>query len=562
MRALSAAAAPLALLVAAPLLLPAPAEACGGFFCSTGPVDQKRESILFEVNEDGSTSAIVEVVYNGDPGDFSWVIPVPEVPELDVVPSMVLDILDVYARPRIIPPPLSYDNCDDWDEVAQASGYGCTDSSPMALERSAGEGEGEGEPVVRVTELERVGPYDDIVVVESQDPDEMINWLNTNGYIITPPMEPLVAEYVAEGQKFLALKLAPDAGVQDISPIKFTCPGENPTVPLRLTAVAAEPDMRIYVHIAGMQRYRPMNYREVTIDESRVRTDLWGWRNNYDGVVSWQVDQEGGQAFVTERAHGARDLREQLANVNPSNDDEEAAQQYLVELLGRRPYLSRFYTRMSASDMIDDPSFAVAAGDDVDGVIDLSNRPVRDACDPDIVSEPTCGFSYCGAGSRCGVTEGGEEGCVCDEGLVARQVLEPTQRFAVPTVTCQDPGEDLLGTDSIGDPCDGFGCDNGSCVAVNGFPTCQCDAGFVAVVDMDRPAGVLCVTPAETFEQSALFPTVDSGELGTGENGISGIISPDVGCTSMVAQARAPAFAEVAALMGLLWLVRRRRRRH
>ena len=53
------------------------AEACGGLFCGNTPVDQTAERILFEVNDDNTTSAVIEIQYQGRAEDFSWVIPVP-----------------------------------------------------------------------------------------------------------------------------------------------------------------------------------------------------------------------------------------------------------------------------------------------------------------------------------------------------------------------------------------------------------------------------------------------------------------------------------------------------
>lgn len=534
-----------------------PADACGGFFCSTGPVDQQQESILFEVDE-ASTSVVVQVSYNGDPGDFSWVIPVAEVPELEVVPPLVLDILNAYTAPQIIPRPLSYENCDD-NDFYPSSGFGCSDAAlaPAPASDAGIAAPAEEERDVDVVELPRVGPYDDIVVVSSSDPQELIGWLNDNGYLITPAMEPLVVEYVSEGKMFLALKLAPDAGVKDIQPIKFTCPAENPTIPLRLTAVAAQPDMRVVVHIVGDERFRPLSYRDLTIDPDHLRTDLYGFRTNYDAVVAWQVDREGGHAFVTERAGPSMDVRERVAAVSAANEREEAAQAYVTSLLDRLPYLTRLYTRMSAIDMNEDPAFAPGGtGDDVDGVISLARRSPIDACVPESDPEPSCGFSYCGAGARCAVVESGEEGCVCPDGMVARMVLTPTAWNPVPTVACQDPVEDVIGVDErIGDPCAGFACGlGGTCVPVNGFPTCDCGEN-AAVADPTRPNGVRCAPAAEVHDVDRLYAEVPLVSLE--DDTVRGAYRGP-SCRSLALSPRA---AGLIALGLLLWSLRPRRRR-
>ncbi|RME06187.1 MAG: DUF2330 domain-containing protein, partial [Deltaproteobacteria bacterium] len=81
--------------------LPPSVEACGGFFCSRTPVDQRAERILFAVNED-TIAAIVQISYQGKPDDFSWILPVPSVPiaeSLDVFPQVGITALDLATGP-------------------------------------------------------------------------------------------------------------------------------------------------------------------------------------------------------------------------------------------------------------------------------------------------------------------------------------------------------------------------------------------------------------------------------------------------------------------------------
>ncbi|MCP4504180.1 MAG: hypothetical protein GY822_30015 [Deltaproteobacteria bacterium] len=63
---------------------------------------QNAERILFEVHPPPQgISATVVISYTGDPATFSWIVPVPETPTLDVVPVSTLLILD---RHRNCPP--------------------------------------------------------------------------------------------------------------------------------------------------------------------------------------------------------------------------------------------------------------------------------------------------------------------------------------------------------------------------------------------------------------------------------------------------------------------------
>ena len=66
-------------------LYPTPsAKACGGFFCSLQqPVDQAAERILF-TKEGNEMVTHVQIQYTGPSENFSWILPVPSVPELGV----------------------------------------------------------------------------------------------------------------------------------------------------------------------------------------------------------------------------------------------------------------------------------------------------------------------------------------------------------------------------------------------------------------------------------------------------------------------------------------------
>src|SRR4051794_5318272 len=83
---------------------PQPAEACGGFFCSSTPVDQNAERIIFKVRADGRTDMIVQIAYQGDPSDFAWLMPLAEPPakeDLGTFPLLAMTALDGQTGPAI-----------------------------------------------------------------------------------------------------------------------------------------------------------------------------------------------------------------------------------------------------------------------------------------------------------------------------------------------------------------------------------------------------------------------------------------------------------------------------
>jgi hypothetical protein len=270
----------IALVVGAPICgIPAPAWACGGLFCQNTPVDQTGEKILF--SSDGTTvTAYVQIAYQGDAKDFSWVVPVPSRPTLEAGSNSLFMALQAATRPTF--------------RLNYAAG---TCMSPEGLCVSAPPTSG-GDSSILVAQ-DRVGPYE-AATISADDPGALVKWLRTNGYVLPAKLEPLLAPYVAEKYSFVALKLAKDSAVGDISPIVLTYAATKPGIPIRLTGVAAKPDMDVFVWVLGKARAIPENYRHAVINEARIDWAKSG--QNYRDVVTKAVAEAGGQAFVTDFA--------------------------------------------------------------------------------------------------------------------------------------------------------------------------------------------------------------------------------------------------------------------
>ena len=348
------------------------AEACGGLFCQTVPVDQQAERIIFTMNGDDTISAYVQINYTGSAPDFSWVVPVPTVPEVDVAEIESFDELSNLTQPVFIPPPLP-------------------DCAMIELRRSEA-GEGAFPPSVNnavdVLAAGSVGPYD-YVVVDSPEPDALITWLRENNYQITEEMEPLVHVYNAEGMVFLAMKLQPDQGAQDIQPVKMTYQSSRPMIPLRLTAVAANPDMNVVTWIFGDAQAYPTNYAHPTINDKNIRYFIGSFGNahNYVQLVDQTVDLYEGRAFITEYAQPTAELSNQIADP------------LLQELFAENTYVTRVFGRISPEEMTVDPVFDFDPDmEDISNIHDLSefdpetvhscnDEPITISYDEDVVPD-------------------------------------------------------------------------------------------------------------------------------------------------------------------------------
>ena len=340
-KCLGTVAALLALLFVAPS-----AHACGGFFCTNVPVDQAAERIVFAVNDDGTIDAYVQINYTGAPDAFAWVVPVPNPPKVDVATMAMLRELDRLTQPVYMAPPLA---------------SACGDAM-RRLPVPAAAAASTAAPGVTVFDQGSVGPFN-YAVVGSDDPKAMVKWLQDNKYQITSAMEPFIDVYVKEQMVFLAMKLQPNKQVRDIQPVKMTYKATKPMIPLRLTAVAATPNMVVLTWILAKSQAEPENYAAVKVaDDDIVFTAFGG--NNYAQLAQQRLAEQKGRAFVTEYAGAAN----RFTVSDPS----------LRALLSQYPYLTRVYTRISPEDMTIDPVFRFNSSlPDISNVHDLSNAPNR-----------------------------------------------------------------------------------------------------------------------------------------------------------------------------------------
>lgn len=334
------------------ILMTSPVFACGGLFCQTVPVLQESENIIFAINDNETITATVQIIYTGDAPNFSWVVPVPSVPVVDVAEPELFEELIMLTDPIIVPP---RNDCPLPTQTASATMMDEMEADMMAPTPDLSQ--------VEVLAEGSVGPYD-FHVVTSEDRDALIFWLRTNQYRVDPPMEPLIHLYSDEGMVFLAMKLQPEAGVEEIQPVQMTYEGTNPMIPIRLTAVAAVENMSVNTWIFADAQTIPMNYAYPTVKNTDLRADfsqIGG--TNYLQLVDQTVDLYEGRAFVTEYAMPSDDL----LSMHPDNED-------LLELIADHAYVTRFFGRMSPAEMTVDPIFSLAP--------ELPNFPnVRDLSD-------------------------------------------------------------------------------------------------------------------------------------------------------------------------------------
>ena len=349
--------------------------ACGGLFCQNVPVSQQAERIIFTMNADGTITAYVQINYVGEAPDFSWVVPVPTVPEVDVAEMDTFDELDRLTQPIIMAPQMP-ECVFGFNPIL--NGLGGSEMA-FAVNESA---------EVQVLASGTAGPYE-FDVVDSPDPDALIEWLRDNNYQVTEEMEPLIHVYNEEGMPFLAMKLQPESGAQDIQPVALTYESDLPMIPIRLTAVAAQPNMNILTWIFADEQAVPDNYEHITVQDRDIRGNRFTFSgNNYMQLLDAAVDAENGLAMITEYAQPTSEL----ANLQITDP-------LLQELTDNHAYVTRLLGRMSPEEMTLDPIFSFDSNrDDISNIRDLTNRNPAVFWDCDPIYRPVFQWSIIGGG--------------------------------------------------------------------------------------------------------------------------------------------------------------------
>ncbi len=273
------------------------AAACGGLFCNAAqPVNQAAERIIFAKNSDGTVSAVIEIMYEGPSEQFAWVLPVPPgMTDVKVASSISLDRIEAQSNPLYRLNVTTDPAC--FDDVAQDSlgGIPGSVSAPEPAPEDSG---------VSVVASGAVGPYvyEQIEVDEGLDDEAevAVNWLQMNGYDVGELGPDRLRPYLQQKMNLLAFKLNKNSNTGSIRPIHLRYESSQPFIPIRPTAVAANPNMGIKVWVLGDSRAIPQNYRHLELNEARI--DWFNPGTTYNDVVIAAADEAGGQGFVTEQS--------------------------------------------------------------------------------------------------------------------------------------------------------------------------------------------------------------------------------------------------------------------
>lgn len=329
-------------LFAASALSASDALACGGTFCSSSPVSQNAERILFIKQPGHDTTAVVQIQAQGNDPNFAWVVPVDSIPhDIHEEPTSTFNLIDSLTAPRYL-----FSNGFGFSPTSSGS-LGCGASADAARPTLA-EGPSESSAVHVWASGETSNFHYDIV--SSVDPAALQVWLNNNSYRTPDEALPIITEYVGEHKFFIAFRLHAVPGVASflVSPIAFSYEGDTPCVPIRLTRIATAPTLPILTYVISTARAIPNNFVMTSVSDAevaRLGPSMFSGGTVYDGLVTSAINQAGGRAWITEYAGSIPDgVRESFSP-------------QLQALLPPEAYVTRMYTTLSADRMDRDPEF-------------------------------------------------------------------------------------------------------------------------------------------------------------------------------------------------------------
>jgi hypothetical protein len=231
--------------------------------------------------------------YQGDPGEFALVIPVPTVlkeDQIHVTEPALIDHLDAYTAPRLV----EYFDPDP-----------CVRYYPAATLRSATVKEGAGRERDKAAALGvtieaqyTVGEYD-ILILSAQESSGLEAWLIQNGYKIPKGASPVISSYLDKGMKFFVAKVnLKQHAKQDtayLHPLQIAFESDHFMLPIRLGTINANGPQELFIFtLTRNGRVETVNYQTrklpSNMDVPLFVKDEFG--DFYRALFAHQVDKD------------------------------------------------------------------------------------------------------------------------------------------------------------------------------------------------------------------------------------------------------------------------------
>jgi hypothetical protein len=281
-------------LASSALLQISDARACGG--CFNLPQMQSQSTVVvghrmaFAVS---TTQTVLwdQIKYAGSPQEFAWVLPVKGSAVLELSNDAWFETLDAATSAQVLSPPFT---C--LPASGGCSGGGCFAASGASFALDNGVPGAAAPPPVTVTHEGTVGPYE-TVTVHANVPNALPAWLTSHGYAIDATARPIIDAYTSEGFDFIALRLQPGQGVQQMKPVRVVTSGMSASLPLRMVAAGSGPNVAITLFVIGEGRYEAQNFPNAQLDPTTITWDFGAKTSNFSTVRAALLATNGGRTW-------------------------------------------------------------------------------------------------------------------------------------------------------------------------------------------------------------------------------------------------------------------------
>jgi hypothetical protein len=242
-----------------------------------------------------------QIRYAGEPSEFAWVLPVKPGARIELASDAWFDVLDAATGPLVVPPDFE---CSE--SASSCSGETASLVRRLPVGSAMGCGDGAEAGALELPDLDGVdvvshgsaGPYE-TVVLHGDEPGALQNWLADHGYVIDEDISPLIDSYVEDGFDFVALRLVPSAGIQQMRPVRVIQPGAVPVLPLRMVAAGSAEKTALSLFVITEGRYTPSNFPEGRIENTSLTYDFSDGTSNYGALRDAVFASEGGRAWLS-----------------------------------------------------------------------------------------------------------------------------------------------------------------------------------------------------------------------------------------------------------------------
>ncbi|MCS6798237.1 MAG: DUF2330 domain-containing protein [Myxococcota bacterium] len=411
-------------LAAAAAISPTRARACGGCFVQTEEVTVVTAHRMAVAISPTQTTLWDQIQYAGNPSDFVWVLPVAGTTLVELADNAFFEALErrtrIELRGVFAPPPTCPDPCGSFV-------FGSTAGEAPRTGADAG-----GPPVTVYGEA-TIGPYQ-TVTIGSENPEALVDWLQDNGYAVPDAILPIIEHYVRLRMNFAVLRLAPNAGVNQMQPVRVTTPGMMPVFPLRMVGAGVADSVELELYVLAEGRWSAQNFATVEVARDQIAYDWNTGRFTYEQQFDAALARVGGRGWVAEAALPFDAWYPMVASYwsldeggrrRTPTDDLAVARTGLDA-----PFLTKLRTRLAARHLDEDLVLQAAETDDrIDTTINVVrelNRPTLPPC-PTECTVPGAGPLAAGRGGPSGVAFGadgrGEGLCAAAAGPTGASLL-------------------------------------------------------------------------------------------------------------------------------------------